>query len=277
MLAVVPAVLIVVLPTVASVAFTLIESMNGSAGVDVYRRLLVGESQVTEFWQSVGFSFAVGVASTLIAGLLSLFLVSWWHQHRPVSRSNSPSLFFYSLVVSIPHLGWAAALFLLISQSGILARFAFSIGMISEPSGFPELVADSSGLGLIVHYVTKETPFIVVAAVAALSTQPPGLNDVAASLGAGWLRRVRYVTWPVVRPAMLGSMLISFGFVLHSVEAPLVLGASQPRMLSVVAAELFSEPSIDRRSTAAALGVLLALVAAFFGGVGALFIRRRRS
>lgn len=257
--------------------FTWIESSNGSSGVDIYRQLLVGESQVTEFWQSVVFSFIVGVAATVIAGLLSLLLISWWHQHRSTRRSTSPSVFLYSLVVSVPHLAWSAALFLWLSQSGILARVAFAVGFIDEPGDFPELVADSSGFGLIIHYVSKETPFIVIAGIAALSTQPSGLNDVAASLGAGWFKRVRFVTWPAVRPAILGSMLISFGFVLHSVEAPVVLGASQPRMLSVVAAELFSEPSVERRAVASALGVLLAVTAAVSGGVGAALVRRRSS
>ncbi len=266
----------VLLPTAASVVFTWIESSRSSAGLDVYRQLLAGESRVSEFWQSVSFTLMVGVVSTVIAGVISLFVVSWWHQHRSTRRSRPPSLLSYSLVVSVPHLAWSAALFIWLSQSGILARISFAAGLIDSPGDFPVLVADPEGFGLIIHYTTKETPFIVVAGIAALSTQSAGLNDIAAGLGAGWFKRVRFVTWPAVRPAILGSMLISFGFVLHSVEAPAVLGASQPRMLPVVAAELFSEPSVERRAIAAALGVLLAVLAAAAGGVGAALVRRRR-
>ena len=270
-IAIAPALVLVGFPTIASIVFSVIESTRSESGVGLYRDLLAGDSQVTEFWESAAFTVMVGVVSTALSGVLALLLVSWWHQNR----SSSPSITLYSVVIGVPHLAWAAALFLWLSQSGLVARMVTEVGLIDQPADFPILVADNGGLGLIIHYVTKETPFIFVASVAALAARSSDLNTAAASLGANMVNRARFVTWPLVRPAILGSMLISFAFVLHSVEAPALLGASQPRMLAVVAAELFAEPTVQRRSLAAAIGMILTVVVLLSGALGAFTISRK--
>ena len=107
--------------------------------------------------------------------------------------------------LAIPHVVWAVALLLFLAQSGLLARLAATAGLIQVPADFPVLVRDSYGLGIILHYISKETPFLALIVLAALRGQPAGYGQVAANLGANRWQRLRYVTLPFVTPALLAG------------------------------------------------------------------------
>jgi putative spermidine/putrescine transport system permease protein len=165
-----------------------------------------------------------------------------------------------NLNLAFPHLVWAVALGLLLAQSGLLARVAYALGLIDVPAEFPVLVRDRYGLGVILHYVSKEIPFLALIVLAVLRTQGATYDLVAENLGADYWQRLRYVTLPLVLPALAAGSALVFAFVLGAYEVPALLGVRHPRTLAVLALEFFVNPDLNRRAAGMAISLLISLV-----------------
>ena len=224
-------------------------------GLDSYRALATGAGGAADVWASAAFTLWVSAASTLLALVLALAAAGWID--RPAGRRRGATGVMH-INLAIPHVVWAIGLLIILSQGGLLSRVAAAIGLIAEPSEFPLLVRDPLGIGIILHYATKEAPFLALIAYALIRARPRELDATARSLGATGLRRFRMLTLPTVLPglAIAGALVIAFVF--GAYEAPVVLGMDSPRMLSVVGLDLFSASDLTLRPQAMALGVVMA-------------------
>jgi len=239
--------------------------LTGPAGfsLDAYREVLGGR-HAPDLWASAAFTLWVSAASTLVAAVIALAAVMWADRPRTGGRIALGTL---HVNLAIPHVVWAVALLLVCSQSGILARAAAALGLVDVPSDFPVLVRDGYGLGIVLHYATKEAPFLALVCLAILRAQPRELRQVAETLGARGWRRMRLVTLPTVLPGLAAASALVFVFVFGAYEAPVLLGVSDPRALSVLSVDLFADSDLTTRPAAMALGMLmtgavLAMVAA---------------
>jgi putative spermidine/putrescine transport system permease protein len=156
----------------------------------------------------------------------------------------------------------AGVLLQLLGQSGLVARAAYAAGWIGGPAEFPALFQDRYGVGIVLTYVVKETPFVALVALAMLRRAGTELEDVAATLGATAWQRFRHVTLPLIAPPVVAASLIVFSFVFGSFEVPLLLGRPYPAMVGVVAQRRFASTELADRPGAMAAGVLMALLAA---------------
>ena len=172
-----------------------------------------------------------------------------------------------NLNLAFPHLVWAIGLSLLLAQSGLLARIAAAIGLIAGPSDFPVLIRDRYGVGIILSYVSKETPFLLLIALSILASQPSAYGVVAENLGATRWQRLRYVTLPLVLPGLLSGALLVFAFVFGAYEVPALLGVRYPQMLSVLALEFFLNPDLRSRAEGMAISVIMAVVVLLVVGI----------
>lgn len=240
--------------------------------LDAYQNLLTAATPATrEFWPAMGFSLWVSAASTGLAALGALLVaVALSGRRRP---ANGATLLMLNLNLAFPHLVWAVALSLLLAQSGLLARLAAALSLVDGPAAFPVLVRDRYGLGIILHYVSKEIPFLALIVLAVLRTQGTQYDLVAENLGAGPWQRLRYVTLPLVLPALaLGSALV-FAFSFGAYEVPALLGVRYPRTLAVLALEFFVNPDLNRRAEGMAISLLMSLVVLCV--VGLAYLKRR--
>lgn len=228
--------------------------------LDAYRNVVAGTNYAAEFWSGLWFSLWVSGASTLLSALCALLIVSLWGLRTRANGRRTTGLILLNINLSFPHLVWAIGLSLLLSQSGLLARLVTVVGLIDGPSDFPVLVRDVYGLGIIVNYMTKETPFLVLTALSILAAQPDAYAIVAENLGASRWQRLRYVTLPLVLPGLLAGSLLVFAFVFGAYEVPALLGVRYPQMLSVLALELFLNPDLRSRAEGMAISVIMALV-----------------
>ena len=243
--------------------------------LDAYRDLWLGTGPAgREFWPALGFSLWVSLASTGLATLGALLVAAMLNQYRrPVDGST---LLMLNLNLAFPHLVWTVALVLLLAQSGLLARIAFAFGLIDAPAQFPVLVRDHYGLGIILHYVSKEIPFLLLIVLAVVRTQGTQYDLVAENLGATFWQRLRYITLPLVLPALAAGSALVFAFVFGAYEVPALLGVRYPRMLAVLALEFFTNPDLNRRTEGMAISLIISLVT--LGLVGAVHgvLRQRR-
>lgn len=265
-LALAPALAVVGLLVGASLWYGIAQSLGllaiigtSRVSLDAYRDLLSGAGPAgREFWPALGFSLWVSLASTGLAALGALLAAAaLGSRRRPADGST---LLILNLNLAFPHLVWAVALSLLLAQSGLLARLAAALGLIDAPARFPILVRDRYGLGIILHYVSKEIPFLVLIVLAVLRTRGAQYDLVAENLGAGSWQRLRYVTLPLVLPALTAGAALAFAFSFGAYEVPALLGVRYPRTLAVLALEFFVNPDLNRRAAGMAISLIISLV-----------------
>ena len=227
-----------------------------------YQNLISGQGTAgREFWVSLGFSLWVSLASTILSAIGALFLATLLNR-RP-SRLNT---FALNWNLAFPHLVWGVFMLLLLSQSGLLARWAGALGIIETPADFPVLVRDRFGLGIILTYLGKEIPFLTLLILALLRTQSDGYLRVAQNLGANAWQRFRLVTLPLVRPALVSGSLLVFAYIFGAYEVPALLGVRYPRTLPVLALESFTNPDLRARAEGMAISLIIAFIVLMIAG-----------
>jgi putative spermidine/putrescine transport system permease protein len=197
-------------------------------------------------------------ASTLLSALGALPVALWLNGRRGQSQQKETLALNWNL--AFPHLVWAVALLLFLSQSGMLARLAAFFGWVQTPADFPVLVRDRLGFGIILSYVTKEIPFLALIVLAVLRSQPENYAVVAENLGANRWQRLRYITLPQVLPALTAGSLLVFAYVFSAYEVPAVLGVRYPRALPVLALDFFTNPDLSSRAEGMAISFLIAII-----------------
>jgi len=260
-LALAPALTIIVLLLGASLAYGIAQSLGAISVIGqetlsprAYADLFSGQGIAgREFWGSLGFSLWVSLASTLVSAFLALLVAFWASNSRLDTLALNSNLAF-------PHMIWAIGLLLLLSQSGLLARWAASLELISMPAEFPVLVRDKYGIGIILSYIGKEVPFLALLVISVLRTQPEGYQLVAENLGASRWQRIRYVTLPMVAPALLSGSLLAFAYIFSAYEVPALLGVNYPRMLPVLALRFFNDPDLSARADGMAISLVITVI-----------------
>jgi len=261
-----PAILVISLLFGASILFGLAQSFGLMTGTEqetisfeAYRNVFSGQGPAgREFWSSLGFSLWVATASTLLSAIGALTIAIWLSNNKGKSQQTDTLALNWNL--AFPHLVWAIALLLFYSQSGLLARFTASLGLIQTPADFPILVKDRSGIGIILDYVTKEIPFLTLIVLAVLRSQAENLDIVAENLGASRWQRLWYITIPQVLPSLMAGSLIVFGFVFSAYEVPAILGVRYPRMLPVLALDFFLNPDLNSRAEGMVISFVITLI-----------------
>lgn len=170
-----------------------------------------------------------------------------------------------TMPVPVPHLLAAAVAVLWLAPGGLAERIV---------GGLPvELIRDRQGLGIVLVYVYKETPFLMLLLLAAMGRSLSEREEAAAMLGAGPWQRLRWVIWPTIRgPLMVGTIVV-LAFVVGAFEVPLAVGPNQPTMLAAYAFEATQGDVIAGEQVAAATLVLTTVIAVALAAVAVRFAR----
>ena len=164
------------------------------------------------------------------------------------------------LPIVVPHV--VAALFTIniFSQNGILARIAYALGLIAKQQDFPTIIYRSGGAGIILAYLWKEIPFIIYFVIALMSNINGRLGEAAINLGAGKAKAFFKVTLPLCRQTIFSGFLIIFTFSLGAYELPLLLGATTPKALPILAYIQYTHPDLSHRPYAMAMNGIIMVI-----------------
>ncbi len=212
-----------------------------------------------EFRDALLLTFGLASVSTLISVVLGLALAL---PLRRITRRSRIFNFLVQVPIAVPHLVVALLLLDVIAPGGLISRMAYAAGIIKVPSDFPILVNDRYGIGIVIAYVLKEAPFVALMVLAVLVRLGDDHDAVASTLGATAWQRLRYITVPMVAPALISSALVVFAFICGAFEIPLLLGRQYPAMLPVVAQRKFMNIDLATRPDAIAVGLVIAFIAA---------------
>lgn len=222
---------------------------RSSIGWSAYRTMWNDHAVRAGFWLTL----QIAVLSTLAAAVLGIGIALL--VRRLGSRRWAAGITQINLAV--PHLAGALAITLLLSQTGLISRLTYAVGLSSSPNTFPAFTADAHGSGIMAEYIWKEAPFIALLALAALGRGTTQLERAGQVLGAGRWRRFRHVTLPAVLPPVAAGSTLVFAFSIGSYEVPYLLGRPYPATLPVVAYQYYTATDLTQRPEAMAIAVLI--------------------
>ncbi|MCZ4077711.1 ABC transporter permease subunit [Rhodococcus sp. H36-A4] len=263
-LGVLPAVILVVLVVGGGLGAALLQSLGlmplvgqPVLSLDAYSAL------GGDLWRSIVLTLTVATVSTLLAVVIGLAAA------LTVLSGRRTALVAAALTLAVPHLIGAAAMGLLLADSGLLPRiFGLTDG------GWPELVGGRWWIAVALEYAWKESAFVAIVVAGTLATRVAGFDETAATLGAGRWARFRLVTLPLVRPALTASAAITFTYIVGSYEVARILGRPYPEPLSVMAIRLFTSIDLAARPQAAAAAMVAAALAIVVATVALNYLRR---
>ncbi|GAB3130851.1 ABC transporter permease [Marisediminicola antarctica] len=215
---------------------------------------------------SIAVSLGIATASTAIAAVVgfaaALVIVSGRWGGRIVAAISAAT-------VTMPHLIGAAAIGLLLADSGLLPRL---LGI--DADAWPRLVGGPWWVAVVAEYAWKESAFVALVVAGTLATRVASFDETAALLGAGRLARLRFVMIPLCLPALVVSSTIVFVYTLGSYEVAWLLGRSYPEPLPVMALRLFGSITLTARPEAAAVAVVTTAISLAVVALAFLALRR---
>ncbi|WP_354698154.1 hypothetical protein DSM112329_03819 [Paraconexibacter sp. AEG42_29] len=245
--AVVPATLVIAVlfgGAMAGAVRTSVVPLDGAPSLDVWRALFDDPA----FLDSLRFTAQITALSTVLSVLLALAAA------LALRRSSTLLRTLLALPVPVPHLLVAVTAVLWLAPGGLAERVL---------GGLPfDLVGDRHGLGVVLVYVYKETPFLALLLLAAMGDELAGREEAAAVHGVRPLQRLRWVVWPAVRRPLVTGALIVAAFVLGAFEVPLLVGPAYPGTVAEYAQQATKGDLIAGEGTAAAALLVTAAVAA---------------
>ncbi|MGM7701502.1 ABC transporter permease [Pseudalkalibacillus sp. Hm43] len=227
--------------------------MDFSWTFEAYRTLFANST----FWTSLGYTLYITLVSTIISLLIGLCLTHFLYPYLVKDRWKAviwvPMLF--------PHFAAGYLIVLLFSDSGWISGLLFQFGAISELTDFPNLVNDTSGIGIILTYVWKEIPFVVLMLLPVYVQMDQRLKDVVQTLGGKKRDEFFTAQWPYLWPTIIEVAIILFAFIFAAFEVPYLLGVTFPQMTPVLAFDWFYDGNWDQRPVAfASLIVVTAII-----------------
>ncbi|HUE25278.1 MAG TPA: iron ABC transporter permease [Solirubrobacteraceae bacterium] len=129
----------------------------------------------------------------------------------------------------------------------------------------------SNLIGEVIALAVRGIPLAYMIMYPSLVRIATELDDAARVAGAGWWTTSRRVVLPLLRPAMLGSLVILFVAILSDYEAAIFLAKPNTELMSVVMLQLYARGT---QGPPAALAVLQLGITAIVLGAGALVFAR---
>ncbi|WP_022667770.1 ABC transporter permease [Desulfospira joergensenii] len=213
------------------------------------------------FFNSFFFSLKVGAVSAFCSVALGTLLAYWiW---KLPQKLQGPAL-VYKIPLILPHVAVAFVVQVFWSRSGILASGAFSLGLIQDMNQFPNLLYSGQGLGMILAYGLKGTPFAMILVMALLSRFDIRQIQTAAMLGASRTVILFKIVLPRLAPAMHTGFIILFLYSFGAFDIPYILSESRPGMLSIHVYNLYFKHDLARRPEAMAILTLMFCFAVLF-------------
>lgn len=225
-----------------------------STSLLAWRRVLADP----RFHEALLFTVAIAVAATLLSVALALPVAAMLRRRRAVQA-------IVALPVLLPHLLVAVVVVLWLGPGGLVDRVVADV---------PQVVRAPSGLGVLLVYVLKEVPFLVLLLLTVWNEDVERRIEVAATLGVGPVRALRSVVWPAVRaPLVLGAAIV-MAFVLGFLQVPAVVGPNTPVMVPVYAIEATRLRGLQGQADAAVALLVASGIALVLAAVAAVTARR---
>lgn len=218
-----------------------------------YLEVFTNDDFLSAVWVSLRIALWSAVLATVFGVLVSAALIK-------CRKTRGGFLYAVRLPILVPHAVVAVFVVQIFSQTGLIARVGYALGLLEDYTQFPQMLYTSSYLGTILAYLWKEIPFVAYFVLAFMSSISDSLGEAAENLGASPVRSFFEVTLPLSIPVISKAFLIIFIFAFGGYELPLLLGSTLPKALSVQTYLAYTSPDLQQRPLAMAMnGVMMLL------------------
>jgi putative spermidine/putrescine transport system permease protein len=195
------------------------------------------------------FSLRIAVITTIVSiaaavGLTMLLMFDFPGRRAVMILAKVPLV--------VPSLIAAFLVLTMIGPGGMFARLATHAGL-----GWPQLVHDRVGLGVILVLMWHQVPVTLLIVLAVVVSIPRDLVDAARNLGADALRVFSRIILPLSLPGISAAAALVFIDTFGAYAVPSLLGPAYPQALPVTMTTEFLERS--HWEVASAIGVVMAL------------------
>ena len=235
-----------------------------------YAQVFTHPDFLQSVWVSLRIALWSAVLSAVLGVLVSMALIR-------CGKTRGGMLYAVRLPILVPHAVVAVFVIQIFSQTGLIARLGYMLGLLEDSAQFPQLLYTSGYWGAILAYLWKEIPFVAYFVLAFMSSISDTLGQAAENLGACPLRSFWEVTLPLSVPVIAKAFLIIFIFAFGGYELPLLLGSTLPKALTVQTHLVYMSPDLLQRPLAMAMnGVVLLLSGGMALGYGILVTKLNR-
>lgn len=262
----------VVVPCIFMTAILLLPALNGLVLSFDHRGPSLGNYRMLfddpMFWRALINNLIVPLGSVIIEFVLGLALALTLTARRKRSALIEIAAILPFAIPEIVILTLARYIFI---PRGYLNGAIEMTGMHALPWLSPR--SSLAMLTVIVVDAWHVTPVVMLMLMAGLQTIPAELYEAARLDGAGTLATFRFVTLPMLAPAIVGALILRGIDALRIFSTVLVLtGPEGVPVLSTYSYSLWSDAQKPREAMAAAM--VLALLVTSIGVGGLLFARR---
>jgi iron(III) transport system permease protein len=211
------------------------------------------------------------------------------YMFSPSTRQAAVNSMLIAVFGTLFSLGWGGALAWLAARTNVpgrpLVQLAGIVPMFMSPlvgalawsfiaspgrSSYINLLLLDLGLdatvsiytipGIVFVFGLYYTPYTFLFLYSALTLMNPELEEVARVHGATHRKTATFVTFPLVTPAILGSLLLTFVLIIENFPVPMVLGV--PAQIDTLPSFIYRlmNAAPARANEAAAVGLLLMIV-----------------
>ncbi len=227
--------------------------------------------QRPEVLQSIGVSLRISAISAIAAAVLGTIICA-----AVVYTKQTKGALMYTvrLPILVPHTVVAVFMVAIFAQTGLIARLAFALGMVSDYTEFPAILYGTGYAGTIIAYIWKEAPFIAYFTMALMSSVNETLGEAAENLGASPIKSFFHITLPLSIPAIAKGFIIIFIFAFGGYELPMILGATIPKAFPVYTYIDFIKPDFKLRPYAMAMNGITLIMSLLMAGLYAVLMQR---
>lgn len=194
-----------------------------------FRKLLLSES----VWVLLVRTIATAAGSALIAALIAFPMA--YYASRIMRRGKVAAMVLIVIPLWISLLMRVFAWRLILGENGVLNSFLVSTGILDAPS----TAFLYTPFAVFLTFVYVATPYVFVAAYAALERIPHNLIEASQDAGAGPVRTFLNVVWPLARPGTMIGVALAFLLAVGDYVTPSMVGGLDGTMLGMVIASQF--------------------------------------
>jgi putative spermidine/putrescine transport system permease protein len=221
----------------------------------------------SSFFYSLWVALVSGIISMVIGTILAYFIWRLPNRFQPISL-------VYKIPLILPHITVAFISFLFWSQSGIVSSWLNNLGLIKEYTNFPNFLYSGYGWGIILTYIFKEVPFVILMVFTMLRKLDPRQIDTAKMYGAGRFQTFRSIILPFISPVVSTTFIIIFLYSFGAFDVPFIIGESKPAMLSIQAFNNYFQRDLAYRPYSMVILVVMFLFSTIFIGIYTKVVKR---
>lgn len=233
---------------------SLLNGVLESKSIKYYKEVLKSD----EFWDSFVVTLRVSLASTILAVLIgmSIVFVIYLFQMKKENKTAQFIQRIFQIPMVFPYLVSAYMIFLIFTRGGLLSRIFYKLHLISSMTDFPVMVNDKWGIGIILSYVWKTSPFVVLMVYPVIAKIESGWIDVCSVFKVDKWSFFKEIIFPMARDVLAFTSYIIFSYTFLSFEIPYILGVTYPKTLSVYSYNIYTTGNLADRPKAFVINIV---------------------